>query len=929
MDTSRWQKVKELFSAALERDQSERSSFLESACKDPDIRAEVESLLSSHLESDAFLESSAAAEYTPAEPVENFQPDDRVGAYRIVRLLNRGGMGSVYLAERADGQFSQHVAIKVIRAGMDTSDILDRFEHERQILASLNHPHIAALYDGGVTPEGRPFFVMEYVDGDPITDYCDHGAMCTRDRLKLFQTVCDAVKFAHQNLVVHRDLKPDNILVTHEGTVKLVDFGIAKILTEDPSDGQAPRTKTNLRLMTKEYAAPEQVRGDPITTATDVYQLGILLYELLTGSRPFGLRKRAQLEIESVILQTEPPRPSTRAAEQAKSTPTVATARSTTAEHLRRELAGDLDNIVMMAVRKEPERRYLSVEQFARDIDFHLRGNPVFAHGDSPSYRFNKFVGRHRFGVAVSTILTLSLLGGLGGTIWQARKAALEREHVKEMNSFILGLFRASDPNEARGDTLTVREVLDRGAERLDTSLTLSPDIRADLLTSVAEIYGNLGLFEDADSLINSALSIVMRPEGGDPLREARVLRALAKVRERRGLYTDSDSLLRLALDRMAGRRGVSAEDLAATRADLGLLAKQLGKLEESVTLFSEAISDLKRGTGSGTVALANAYHNLGTSLTLLGRFDEAEAAMTTSLRIRRNLFGEEHLDVASSLNSLGEVFRNRGDLDRARDSFVDSRRIFVKLLGPDDSRVGDIDNNLGAIALSEGRYDEALMRFSSAREMKKRQLGANHPMVGQISVNIALAHQSAGNFDAAETEFLEATRILSASLPSDHWVFGVLLNNRAELAARRGDAARSVGMYRKALDMYQTAFGTDNPRVAFPLAGLGGALMDLGRLDDAERRLRQALALRLSGLSADDLMIAETRTALGRCLLLQHRYEEADSLLQKAYRRLSAGRGRSHETTQEALKYLISAFEQTGNPLAEVYRDSVMASDE
>ncbi|HMB91641.1 MAG TPA: serine/threonine-protein kinase, partial [Rhodothermales bacterium] len=427
MTPERWQQVKDLFLDVLDQPQNQRVTYLRAACDgDDDLRQHVEALLDGQQAPPTILEQSAAEALVLTEdPLF----DTHLGPYRLIRLLGRGGMGSVYLAERDDGQFEQTVAIKVVRRGLDTEDILSRFRYERQILAALDHPHIAALYDGGMTHDSRPYFVMEYVDGEPITAYCDRKRLSTNQRLALFRTVCRAVQHAHQNLIIHRDLKPSNILVTEEGTVKLLDFGIAKLLGEE-TDHTVPHTRTGLRLMTPEYAAPEQVLCKAITTATDSYQLGVLLYELLTGLRPYQITQRVQQEIERVILEEEPTRPSTALA-LADTAAIASQARSTTQDRLRRRLTGDLDTIVLKALAKEPERRYNTVEQLAEDVRRHMAGLPVLAQPNAISYRMRKFIQRHRLGVAAATLVSLAVLLGMTGTLWQAQVAAAERDRAQ------------------------------------------------------------------------------------------------------------------------------------------------------------------------------------------------------------------------------------------------------------------------------------------------------------------------------------------------------------------------------------------------------------------------------------------------------------------------------------------------------------------
>jgi len=432
MPPQRWQQIEALLQSALERKPDQRAAFLAEACADDaSLRIEVESLIACEESAANFIEAPVFKAVAASGVEDQVTPvaGRRLGPYEIIREIGHGGMGVVWLAERADGQFSKQVAIKLVKRGMDTEEIVRRFRHERQILASLEHPHIARLLDGGTTDDGLPYFVMEYTEGRPIDKYCDHYQLNTVERLKLFRAVCSAVHHAHQRLVIHRDLKPSNILVTPEGVPKLLDFGIAKLLRPDLSLHMIGATMPGLRLMTPHYASPEQVRGEPITTASDVYSLGVLLYELLTGHCPYRLKGDLPHEIARAIGEEEPEKPSAAVGRVEKmATPqSVSKTREGQPEKLRRRLKGDLDNIVFMALRKEPQRRYTSVEQFSEDIRRHLAGLPVIARKDTLGYRTTKFIKRHKMGMAAAALIVLTLLGGIVATAWQARLAQNQR----------------------------------------------------------------------------------------------------------------------------------------------------------------------------------------------------------------------------------------------------------------------------------------------------------------------------------------------------------------------------------------------------------------------------------------------------------------------------------------------------------------------
>jgi serine/threonine protein kinase/tetratricopeptide (TPR) repeat protein len=548
MNPERWKQVKGLFQAVIEYEPDQRSAFLDKACDtDLSLRRQVEALIASDAQAEDFIETPL---FNPADLLEDNRADSivgrHVGFYKITREIGHGGMGMVYLAVRADDEYRKHVAIKLVKRGMDSDSIIKRFRYERQILAGLDHPNIARLIDGGTTDDGLPYFTMEYVEGTPITDYCDEHKLTTVERLKLFRTVCSAVHYAHQNLVVHRDIKPGNILITADGVPKLLDFGIAKLLNPELFAQTIDLTATALPLMTPQYASPEQVRGETITTASDVYSLGVVLYELLTGHDPYCFQSHLPSEIMQVVCEQEPPKPSTiisRIVEITDSddlsrvmlTPeSVSQTREGQPEKLRRSLVGDIDNIVLKSMRKEPQRRYASVEQFSEDIRRHLEGLPVIARKDTIGYRAEKFIKRHKAGVAAVALLVLTLAAGIIATMWQARVARAERARAerrfndvrKLANSFVFELHDAIE--KLPGSTPARELIVQRALGYLDSLAHESgndPSLQLELANAYAKVgniqwaryYANLGDMDGAFQSQRKALAIREAVVAADP----------------------------------------------------------------------------------------------------------------------------------------------------------------------------------------------------------------------------------------------------------------------------------------------------------------------------------------------------------------------------------------------------------------------------
>ena len=714
MNSARWQQVKEVLGATLDRRPSDRSSFLAEACgADSELRAEVESLLASHEDAGEFLDappsmSPIAARVACGEEMVGAT----IGRYRLVSRIGHGGMGTVYKAVRADDEFQHQVAIKLISRGMDTDFIISRFRHERQILASLEHPNIARLLDGGATEDGLPYFVMEYIEGNTLQDWCDQHRLSITERLKLFRKICQAVHYAHQNLIVHRDLKPTNILVNSEGVPKLLDFGIAKLLSAEVVPDKPDPTLTMHRMMTPDYASPEQVRGEKITTSSDIYSLGVILYELLTGHRPYRVATQAPREIEEIICQREPEKPSTavKKIEQVKGvrvTPAlVSETREGTPERLRRRLRGDLDNIVLMAMRKEPERRYISVSQFSEDIRRHLDGFAVSARSDTFGYRASKFVKRHRAWVSAGALAILALIGGIIATSWQAHVANIERARAERRFNDVRKLansimFELHDSIEKLPGSTASRELLVRKALEYLNSLSHDsagdPTLERDLALvylKVGDVQGrpyqpNLGNTPGALDSYQKALDIYKRQSEAEPS-NADLKRSLAQSYE--NISAIYEVMGRAAPAEENAQRGFELrQQISAAQPDNSIARRELaldytvlantqmlsGKWtsvkenrRHAIEIFEQlAAADPVDREAQRNVAIA--YMKLGRTLALTGEFAPALAAQRKSSALNFALLKEnptdpvQKLDVSFGYFFIGDLLAFSGDAKR------------------------------------------------------------------------------------------------------------------------------------------------------------------------------------------------------------------------------------------------------------------------
>ena len=684
MEHERWKEVRAIFEAALSRDPSERAPFLERACAgDAEVLHDVRSLLQSHAEEgpvDRMMEDINEGIHGRLMP--DAVEGRRVGPYALIEELGRGGTGQVFRARRADGQFEQEVALKLIAVGLLSDEVRTRFLMERQILASLQHPNIARLLDGGVSEQGQPYFVLEVVPGEPIDRYCATHRLPIEERVQLVLDVCDAVQYAHRQLVVHRDLKPSNILVAEgqeaeAGRVKLLDFGIAKLL--DPGvvgEDLLPKTRTGGLPMTPAYASPEQVRGETITTASDVYQLGLVLYELLAGRRPYSVEGRRPSEVERIVCEQEPVRPSAAATE-------VAAVEGQEPRAARRKLRGDLDTIVLKALRKEPNRRYDSVQQLADDLRRYLQGRPVSAHPDSWAYRGRKFVRRHRWGVAVTALVGVLLTASVMALSVQNTRLAEERDRAAleatkkaHVQDFMIQLFSHTDAATAPAEVAAISDVLDRGAARVARDLADHPAIRADMLQAVGAVHQQLEQYAAARPLLEDALHAFEAAYGPAHPSVASAARDLAEVARAEGDLGRAEAFYRRALSIYEDAAADHPMRIAAARHELAVVLHDKGQPTSARALFDKALPVYRNTLGHSHASAAEVFAAAAAVEQTLHNYARADALLEEALAILDHAARPDHPDRPRYLLDRASVARAQGAYTEAEPLLIEAHTL-------------------------------------------------------------------------------------------------------------------------------------------------------------------------------------------------------------------------------------------------------------
>ena len=861
----RWERLQDLFSRAVELPESEREAFVsQQTGSDKDLRDELLELLACDTG-----RSTGPLTHALGAAIDATTRDRRkalvgrvVGNYKLVSILGHGGTGTVYLGERADRQYSAQVAVKIVDNATVHGDLGMRFRAERQILASLNHANIARLLDAGETDDAQPYLVMEYVHGEPVDRYCDRQQLDLRARLNLFLEICLAVQYAHQNLIVHRDLKPANILVTAEGAPKLLDFGIAKLLDTGDAAAVLALTRMNDRLLTPEYASPEQILGRQVTTASDVYALGVVLYELLTGLRPYTVPSSAsQLELERSICISDPQRPSTAIRRSMESEPAegestiaaIALARGIAPERLQKRLLGDIDAIVMRALRKEPQHRYGSVEQLAADVRRYLSREPVVARQGNWLYYSQRFVRRHTFGVSAGVFFIAVIIAFAVAMSMQNQRIAAERDKAanesksaQAVSEFMLQVFAAGDPYTAKGTEMTGKQLLERSGSQVRQAKGMRPEVRARLLASIGRAFRRNGDVERSLSYLEDAVHLRRQMANGGGL--------------------------------------AGAEDMS----ELAVTLRQLGDLDGSRKVLREAMELCERIGQQRTPIYATLLLNRGRIEFHGGDMAGARRSFEQSLALNKQVRGPNDHEVGVVLLELSLVFMWMDDtpaVESATRKAVDIFRVTAPDLHPDRVLA---ETRLGEALLMQNRIDEASALFESSLEKQRVLFTNNSRQVAEVLESLSQIRRAQGQLEEAERFAAEALNSIVNAMGAEHGYTPYFRGSYAAVLMRRGKNVDAERELRHSLDTLAKTRPADHQYVCSAEHMLGELLLETNRLTDAEAMLTAAMN-RWKRTDAPAWRSARSASALGEVLFRQGRMREAETYLTRSYTELAA----------------------------------------
>ncbi len=824
--------IKSIFERAVELDKLSRELFFKNLNPDEkEYEEEVKSLLHAYDENNDFLEIDPGRDIFSED---NIGPHPligkHIGSFLIEEEIGIGGMGIVFSGRRDDKEFEQKVAIKILKQGLSSEYLIKRFENERQTLANLQHPNIAKLLDGGKTNEGLPYLVMEFIDGVPITEYCESGKLTVDQKLELFISVCNAVEYAHQNLIIHRDIKPENILVNSEGRVKLLDFGVSKLLDEDLISANSGLTKTGTWHITPEYASPEQINGENINTSSDIYSLGVLLYRLIAQQNPYKIYNSSPLAISKILSEGKIIKPSEVIQNTTRAVGIKKEFNQKGAEFNKdayKKIKGDLDNIILKAMHKDISQRYASVKDFAIDIGKYMNGHPVSAHEDTMVYRINKFVQRHKAGVAIFILFNIVVLSGIAAIIYQSRIASKERDKAKienakfeKINTFLQEMLSSVDPS-AIGRDVKVYDILEKAAENVETELKNQPEIEAAIRSSLGNTYVNLGEFDKGKPFLDKALELNKK------------------------LY------------------GEESREYAESLHDLALYYDWIGELIIADSIYSKSIEILRKVSARPSRIFADALNNHGIVLMNLSRLEEAEKLYLEALDETLKIEKDQDENISITMNNMAVNYMDMGELDKAEEYYKKSLAIIIRLKGPNRPEAGSTYNNLGRLFILKNELDSAEVYLQKSYNIKYKLKGKDHPDVGLALSNLGVLEMHRDNYQKAEKLFLDAINQYKKSFPDDHVYISYSINWLGKVCLETNRYKLAEKYIRQALKVRLLKFPEDNFLIWESKGLLGSCLLHQKKYIEAENLIIPSYEYYIKNHPTDQKQIKQFLTDL------------------------------------------------------------------
>ncbi|MEX0662488.1 MAG: serine/threonine-protein kinase [Balneolaceae bacterium] len=925
MDDFNWQEVETIIDDVLDLPHHQRKNHIKEKCGSNEVlKNTVTQLLESIFASEGWLEELKEHKYDFYDDsneikahTEDFDfKGHKVGAYTIRKKIGQGGMGIVYRGERADGDFEHTVAIKLIRTGMDTPENIRLFNRERNILAGLNHPGIAKLFDGGVIQNGAPYLVMEYVEGTPIVQYCDEKKLTIDERINLFLNVLEAVRHAHENLIIHHDLKPDNIFITEEGQVKILDFGIAKLLDTgvEHSDNL---TLTRARILTPKYASPEQIRQESVTTATDMYALGIILHQLLTGLHPYNLQNKSVYETEQTVLNTEPRLPSYRLS-STEGSEVIAEKRSEKPLSLIRHLRGDLDAIQLKGIEKNPTQRYRTARELTNELEKYRSALPVSARNSTFGYRFNKFLSRNRVALSIVglfiLITTLFLFYHTNQISKERDQAEFQAQKATSVQSFLVDIFRYNNPNadEYAGKDLTAQELLQTGLANVEDDLQHQPETQIGIMTSIGEALRNLDELDEAEQAMQKAIEKSETHFGTNDLRTASIYTSLALLKRDAGEYEESDELIREAIEINETSTDTALKQLANKYSILAYNQAHQSQFDKSEELFLYADSLYIASEDSNSVERYNTLSNYAEVKSRMGKHNEALEFNKKALDFYRELYGHDHLNIATTLNKMGKNHHHLGNHSEADQYYRQSLEIKLKLMDEDNTAVASTYQSMAINLRVMGHYKKAEEYALKDLEIMQQVYDEDNIRI-VFSLNIvALTKQDLEEYEEAEQIYKKIIAIQEAYYDEENTQLAATIYNLASLYQITKRYEEAYPMYERVVSIDKKNLGDEHPEVAVDLNKLGDVSREMGSYSRADSIYTEAKSIFIDAYPDDHYRVAEHFLSHGRLKLKQRKFREAGEDFEQAAEIFEENFGEDDRRVEEAYSYLEKTREET-----------------